>query len=63
MFAGISSVMRIVTMTSIATGVVVSSVRAAWLRARPAVLRWLFRSSGAILVALSVRLVLEGPHQ
>ena len=31
----------------------------AWLRARPAVLRWLFRSSGAILVGLSVRLALE----
>lgn len=31
----------------------------AWLRARPAVLRWLFRSSGAILVCLSVRLALE----
>jgi threonine/homoserine/homoserine lactone efflux protein len=31
----------------------------AWLRARPAVLRWLFRSSGAVLVALSVRLALE----
>ncbi|HQR10268.1 MAG TPA: LysE family translocator [Casimicrobiaceae bacterium] len=30
-----------------------------WLRARPAVLRWLFRSSGAILVGLSVRLALE----
>jgi threonine/homoserine/homoserine lactone efflux protein len=31
----------------------------AWLRARPAVLRWVFRSSGAILVGLSVRLALE----
>ena len=31
----------------------------AWLRARPGVLRWLFRSSGAVLVALSVRLALE----
>ena len=30
-----------------------------WLRARPAVLRWLFRSSGAILVGLSIRLALE----
>jgi threonine/homoserine/homoserine lactone efflux protein len=30
-----------------------------WLRARPAVLRWLFRSSGVILVGLSVRLALE----
>jgi len=30
-----------------------------WLRARPGVLRWLFRSSGAVLVALSVRLALE----
>jgi len=31
----------------------------AWLRARPGVLRWLFRSSGAVLVGLSVRLALE----
>ena len=31
----------------------------AWLRARPGVLRWLFRSSGAMLVGLSVRLALE----
>jgi threonine/homoserine/homoserine lactone efflux protein len=31
----------------------------AWLRARPAVLKWLFRSSGAILVGLGVRLALE----
>ena len=31
----------------------------AWLRARPAVLRWLFRGSGAVLVGLSVRLAVE----
>jgi len=31
----------------------------AWLRARPGVLRWLFRSSGTVLVGLSVRLALE----
>jgi threonine/homoserine/homoserine lactone efflux protein len=30
-----------------------------WLRARPAGLRWLFRTSGAILVGLGVRLALE----
>jgi len=30
-----------------------------WLRARPAALRWLFRSSGAILIGLGVRLALE----
>lgn len=30
-----------------------------WLRARPHVLRWLFRSSGVILIALGVRLALE----
>ena len=30
-----------------------------WLRARPGVLRWVFRSSGAILVALGVRLAFE----
>jgi threonine/homoserine/homoserine lactone efflux protein len=31
----------------------------AWLRARPGVLTWVFRSSGAILVALGVRLAFE----
>jgi len=31
----------------------------AWLRARPGVLQWVFRSSGAILVALGVRLAFE----
>jgi threonine/homoserine/homoserine lactone efflux protein len=31
----------------------------AWLRARPGALRWIFRTSGAILVGLSVRLALE----
>ena len=31
----------------------------AWLRARPAGLRWLFRGSGAILIALGARLALE----
>jgi threonine/homoserine/homoserine lactone efflux protein len=30
-----------------------------WLRARPSVLRWLYRTSGAILVALGLRLALE----
>jgi len=30
-----------------------------WLRARPGVLTWVFRSSGAVLVALGVRLALE----
>lgn len=30
-----------------------------WLRARPAILQWTYRSSGAILVGLSVRLALE----
>ena len=30
-----------------------------WLRARPAVLKWLFRTSGAVLVGLGVRLALE----
>jgi threonine/homoserine/homoserine lactone efflux protein len=30
-----------------------------WLRARPGVLQWLFRCSGAILVGLGVRLALE----
>ncbi len=30
-----------------------------WLRARPGALRWLFRSSGAILVGLSIRLAFE----
>jgi len=31
----------------------------AWLRSRPSVLTWVFRSSGAVLVALGVRLALE----
>jgi hypothetical protein len=31
-----------------------------WLRTRPAVLAWVYRSSGAILVALGVRLAFEG---
>ena len=31
----------------------------AWLRARPGVLTWVFRSSGAVLVALGVRLAFE----
>ena len=31
----------------------------AWLRARPSVLTWVFRSSGTILVALGVRLAFE----
>ena len=31
----------------------------AWLRARPGVLTWVFRASGAILVALGVRLAFE----
>jgi threonine/homoserine/homoserine lactone efflux protein len=36
-----------------------SGVLSAWLRARPGVLTWVFRSSGAILVGLGVRLALE----
>jgi threonine/homoserine/homoserine lactone efflux protein len=31
----------------------------AWLRARPSVLTWVFRTSGAVLVALGIRLVFE----
>jgi len=30
-----------------------------WLRARPSVLKWMFRTSGAILVGLGVKLALE----
>ena len=30
-----------------------------WLRSRPRALQWLYRSSGAVLVALGVRLALE----
>jgi threonine/homoserine/homoserine lactone efflux protein len=30
-----------------------------WLRARPAVLKWIYRSSGTVLVALGVKLALE----
>jgi threonine/homoserine/homoserine lactone efflux protein len=33
-----------------------------WLRARPAVLAWIYRSSGAILVLLGVRLAFERRH-
>jgi threonine/homoserine/homoserine lactone efflux protein len=31
----------------------------AWLRARPGVLTWVFRSSGAVLIALGIRLAFE----
>ena len=31
----------------------------AWLRERPAVLAWVFRSSGAVLVALGLKLAFE----
>ena len=30
-----------------------------WLRARPTILTWVYRSSGALLVALGVRLAFE----
>jgi threonine/homoserine/homoserine lactone efflux protein len=36
-----------------------SGVLSAWLRSRPGVLAWVYRSSGAILVGLGVRLALE----
>jgi threonine/homoserine/homoserine lactone efflux protein len=36
-----------------------AGVLSAWLRARPGVLLWLYRSSGAILIALGVRLAFE----
>lgn len=36
-----------------------SGALSAWLRARPGVLIWIFRSSGAILVGLGVRLAFE----
>ncbi len=36
-----------------------SGALSAWLRARPAVLAWVYRCSGAILVGLGVRLALE----
>jgi len=36
-----------------------SGALSGWLRARPAVLVWVYRSSGAILVGLGVRLALE----
>jgi threonine/homoserine/homoserine lactone efflux protein len=38
---------------------VFSGVLSAWLRARPRVLTWIYRSSGAILVGLGIRLALE----
>ncbi len=37
----------------------VSGALSAWLRERPAVITWVYRSSGALLVALGVRLALE----
>lgn len=36
-----------------------SGVLSAWLRSRPSVLAWVYRTSGAILVGLGVRLALE----
>ena len=36
-----------------------SGLLSGWLRSRPRVLHWLYRSSGAVLVALGVRLALE----
>ena len=36
-----------------------AGVLSAWLRARPAVLAWLHRASGAVLVGLGVRLAFE----
>ena len=36
-----------------------SGALSAWLRSRPGVLTWIYRSSGAILVGLGVRLALE----
>jgi len=36
-----------------------AGVLSGWLRARPAVLVWLFRTSGAVLVGLGVKLAFE----
>jgi len=36
-----------------------AGVLSGWLRARPAVLAWLFRTSGAVLVGLGVKLAFE----
>ena len=36
-----------------------AGILSGWLRSRPGVLAWLYRSSGAVLVALGVRLALE----
>jgi len=36
-----------------------AAVLSGWLRARPAVLVWLFRTSGAVLVGLGVKLAFE----
>jgi threonine/homoserine/homoserine lactone efflux protein len=36
-----------------------SGLLSGWLRARPGVLKWIYRSSGAVLVALGVKLALE----
>lgn len=39
-----------------------AGVLSAWLRARPAVLRWIDRTSGAVLIGLGVRLAFERRH-
>jgi len=36
-----------------------AGVLSGWLRARPGIVAWLFRSSGAVLIALGVRLAFE----
>jgi threonine/homoserine/homoserine lactone efflux protein len=36
-----------------------SGALSAWFRSRPSVLTWIYRSSGAILVGLGIRLALE----
>ena len=40
-------------------GLIFAGALSAWLRARPSVLTWVYRSSGALLVGLGVRLALE----
>lgn len=39
-----------------------TGVLSAWLRARPQVLRWVDRASGAVLVGLGIRLAFERRH-
>ena len=48
----------VVTAAGVSIGLFAGAL-SGWLRARPTVLAWVYRSSGAILIALGARLALE----